>query len=104
MKMVKDGVVRATANLNLRSGPGASHPRLATIQRDVLAQVLADPAGGWVKVQVDGWARASKPNVVHCEPDERASVEATRAADDWQAVSLVGFVSTGYLVVVDGPK
>lgn len=102
MKMVPGGMVRTTTNLNLRAGPGVQQPRLATLQKDVLARILAAPAAGWVEVEVNGWTLGGK--TIYSEPDERSSIEATRGlAAEWREITLTGYLGTGYLVAVDGP-
>lgn len=105
MKLVKGGLARiVNTNLSLRSGPGTGYKRLAILQRDVLVRFLENPANGWVKVEVNGWAKANDPSKVYSEPDDRSSVEATRGPVEWQVVVLTGYVSAAYLEVVDGPQ
>lgn len=102
MKMVPGGMVRTTTNLNLRAGPGVQQPRLATLQKNVLARILAAPAAGWVEVEVNGHTLDGKK--IYSEPDERSSIEATRGlAAEWREITLTGYVATGHLEIVDGP-
>ena len=81
MKMAPGGTVRTTTNLNLRAGPGIQQPRLATLQKDVLARVLsvATAPAGWVEVEANGHAHSDDPDTIYSEDDERSSNEAKRA-------------------------
>lgn len=110
MKMAPGGLVRTTTNLNLRAGPGVQQPRLATLQKDVLARILsvATAPAGWVEVEVNGHAHSDDPDTIYSEDDKRSSIEAKRSGarldtTGWQLVQLTGYLGTGYLVVVDGP-
>lgn len=105
MKMAPGGTVRTTTNLNLRAGPGVQQPRLATLQKDVLARILsvATAPAGWVEVEVSGHAHSDDPDTIYSEDDRRSSIEAKRGGAIWQEVKLTGYLGTGYLVVVDGP-
>ena len=103
MKLVKGSLVRANANLNIRETASASAKWLGSIQKGAVACALASPISGWVKVEVNGYARDSEPRVVYSDPSELSSIDAKRSVDTWQAVSIEGHVSTQYLAVVDGP-
>jgi len=88
--------------LRLREGAGVGHKQVAVLQAGVLVRLLADPASGWVLVEVNGHTLDGK--TIYSEPDAASSVEATRGpAAEWQAVTLTGYVSIRYLEVVDGP-
>lgn len=100
MRLTKGAVGRTKSGLRLRAGPGVDHKQVAVLKVDVLVRLLADPAGGWAQVEVNGWTLDGK--TVYSEPDTASSVEATRGAV-WQAVTLTGYVNTRYLDVVDGP-
>ena len=88
-------------NLILRNGPGTQHKWLATIRSDVMVRLLADPAGGWAKVEINGHTLDGR--TIYSDPDERSSIEATRGRSAWQQIALTGYVSIRYLVVIDGP-
>ena len=116
MKMAEGGLVRTTSGLNLRVGAGTMHSSVAVVQKDVLLHVLGLPVNGWVEVALQGWAEDGDPLKVFSEPDERSSLDASfsllksafvtevRREGTWRELRVVGFVSTGFLVVVDGPK
>lgn len=103
MKLIAGAWVATTRNLILRGGPGTKYKWLATIKKDVLAQALADAVGGWVKVKVTGWVSAAYPTKVFSEDHEKSSVKADRSASTWERKEFIGFVSTEYLKVIDGP-
>ena len=103
MQLVIGSLVRASANLNIREQPNAKARWLGAMQKDVIARVLTAPANKWVKVRVDGYSRASEPNVVYSEANEKSSIDAKRSVDTWQGTSVEGYVSTLYLKVEDGP-
>lgn len=103
MKLVAGAWAAATNNLVLRDGPGTANKWLATIQKDVLVQALADPVSGWVKVQVSGWVSDAHPGKVFSEAHEKSSLQAVRSAASWERKTFDGFVSTKYLKVIDGP-
>ena len=103
MKLVKGSLVRANANLNIRETAGASAKWLGSIQKNAIACALASPVSGWVKVQVNGYARDSEPRVVYSDPSELSSIDAKRSVDTWHDVTIEGHVSTQYLTVEDGP-
>lgn len=113
MNIAAGGQVRTTSGLNIRSAPAAPADNiLATAVKDAILHVVASPAGNWVKVELRGWARAGGKQV-YIEPDERGGVKATVAqpgkletvseAEGWRFVRLAGYVSTGYVSVIDGP-
>lgn len=115
MRMVEGGQVRTTSGLNLRVGAGTQHSSVAVVQKDVLLHVLGLPANGWVEVALMGWAEDGDPTRVYSEPDKRSSLDASfsllksafvtevRREGTWRELRVVGFVSTGFVVVVDGP-
>lgn len=104
MKLVASAWARTTNNLILRGGPGTAHKWLATIQKDVLVQALADPSNGWVNVQVSGCLSDTHPGKVFSEPHEGSSLQAVRSAASWERKMFTGWVSTRYLQVIDGPQ
>lgn len=114
--MVNGGQVRTTSGLNLRVGAGTNHSSVAVLGKDVLLHVLDVPRGGWVEVALNGWVSDADPATVYCEPDARSSLKTAsrsllktaqvseiRREGTWRELRIVGFVSTGYLVVADGP-
>ena len=115
MKMVEGGQVRTTTGLNLRVGAGTMHSSVAVVQKDVLLHVLGLPTNGWLEVALMGWAEDGDPTQVYSEPDKRSSLDASfsllksafvtevRRDGTWRELRVVGFVSTGFVVVVDGP-
>lgn len=116
MRMAEGGLVRTTSGLNLRVGAGTKHSSVAVVQKDVLLHVLGLPtSGGWVEVALMGWAEDGDPQKVYSEPDVRSSLDASfsllksafvtevRREGTWRELRVVGFVSTGFVVVVDGP-
>ena len=88
-------------NLILRNGPATQHKWLATRRSNVLVRMLADPADGWVQVEINGHTLDGK--TIYSEPDEKSSIEATRSVAQWQEITLTGYVSARYLKVIDGP-
>ena len=114
MKMTAGALARTTSDLNLRSEPRVTDGNIvAVLVKDALAWAVADPAGLWVKVRANGWTVDGK--TLYFEADTRSGVKATvrqpaalvyEGEPDpggWRRASLVGYVSTGYLTVVDGP-
>lgn len=102
MRLVAGSTARTKSGLRLREGAGVGHKQVAVLQAGVLVRLLADPASGWVLVEVNGHTLDGK--TIYSEPDAASSVEATRGpAAEWRAVTLTGYVATGYLAVEDGP-
>lgn len=112
MVIAAGGQVRTTSGLNVRSVPVAPADNiLATAVKDAILHPVAAPAGNWVKVELRGWTRDGQK--LYFEPDERSGVKATVAqpakletvseAEGWRFVRLAGYVSTGYVSVIDGP-
>lgn len=101
MRLAQGAVGRTKTGLRLRVGPGVDHEQVATLKAGVLVRLLADPASGWAQVEADGHTLDGK--TIYSEPDATSSIDATRGAAQWQAVTLTGYVSAGYLEVVDGP-
>ncbi|MCB0041922.1 MAG: SH3 domain-containing protein [Caldilinea sp.] len=117
MRMVNGGEVRTTTGLNLRVAAGTNHSSVAVLGKDVILHVLDVPHDGWVEVALMGWVSDADPATVYCEPDARSSLKTAsrsllksafvteiRREGAWRELRIVGFVSTGFLVVVDGPK
>jgi hypothetical protein len=71
------------------------------LKADVLVRLLADPAGGWAQVEVNGHTLDGK--TIYSEPDAASSIEATRGGPVWEQITLDGYVGVGYLVPTDGP-
>lgn len=114
--MVNGGQVRTTSGLNLRVGAGTNHSSVAVLGKDVILHVLDVPHGGWLEVALMGWVSDDDPATVYSEPDARSSLKTAsrsllksaqvteiRREGAWREVRVVGFVSTGFVVVVDGP-
>lgn len=105
MRLAKGALARTTNGLNLRAGAGTQHSVVAVLKKDALLWAVEDPAAGWVRVEMNGWTQDGK--TICFEDDELSGVKATKnasaTAGEWQAVTLAGYVSTGYLSVVDGP-
>lgn len=106
MRLTPGAQVRGKTNLNLRNGPDVTQPRVATLQEGALAVVVKLAANGWVLVKVNGWVHESDLSTIYSEADKRSSVDAKRgpAGDEWQAVTVVGYVNSFYLAVEDGPQ
>ncbi len=115
--MVNGGEVRTTTGLNLRAGAGTQHSSVAVVAKDVILHVLDVPRGGWVEVALQGWVADDDPATMYSEADARSSlkiasrsllksafVTETRRVGTWREVRVIGHVSTGFLVVVDGPE
>ncbi len=118
MKIAKDGLLRTTTGLNMRSSRGVQQDNLvAALVMGALLHPLQDGVSDWVNVRVIGW-HSSASNKLYSDPDARSTVKATlkgavpaaiRTEGPWSFVKLDGFVSYGpadkpYVVVVDGPK
>lgn len=101
MRLVKDAQARCKIGLRLRQGPGTANKISATLKAGVLVRLLADPAGGWAEVEVNGHTLDGK--TIYSEPDAASSIEATRGGPAWRQVALTGYVGAGYLVATDGP-
>ncbi|WP_347264678.1 SH3 domain-containing protein [Nitrobacter sp.] len=102
MRLAKGAQARCKTGLRLREGPGTTYAVEATLKADVLVRLLADPAGGWAQVEVNGHTLDGK--TIYSEPDAASSVEATRGpAAEWRVVALTGYVATAHLTVEDGP-
>ena len=114
--MVNGGEVRTTTGLHLRAAAGTQHGSVATLEPDVILHVLDVPHDGWVEVALMGWVADDDPATVYCWPDARSSLKTAkrsllksafvteiRREGAWRELRIVGFVSTGFLVVVDGP-
>lgn len=117
MKIAAGGLVRTTTGLNLRSEPRvAAGNILATAAAGALLHPLGAPltgsANGWVQVEVWGWATGVADRL-YFEPDELSGVKArviepaallaVSTTGAWRFVKLAGYVSTGFVSVVDGP-
>lgn len=107
-------LLRTKSGLNMRTKAGAttSDTILAVLVKDALCWALTKPAGGWVKTTVRGWTLDGK--ALYFEPDERSGAKATvkkasalaylaAREGDWRYAEVSGFVSAGFLLVVDGP-
>lgn len=109
MRIAVDGMVRATTGLNLRAGRGTNTAILAVLVKDALAWVGGAPVGDWVLVDVSGWTNDGVR--LWTDEDERSTVKATLrgAGTDqpeqgvWRRVTVRGYVSVGFVAVVDGP-
>jgi hypothetical protein len=102
--IVAGALLRATANVNLRNGSSVANKRLATVQAGVLMRALGPVVTGWVEVAVEAYRHSDYPDHLFSEPDQRSSVEARRGATDWEPETLRGYVSSQFVVVVDGPE
>ena len=100
MRLAKGAQARCKTGLRLRQGPGTEHAIEATLKADVLVRLLADPAGGWAQVEVNGHTLDGV--TIYSEPDAASSIEATRGGPAWRQVTLTGYVSAGFLAVTDG--
>lgn len=112
MKVAAGGLVRATSGLNFRAGRGTSHERLAVLVADALLHPLEGVVDGWVHARLYGW-QLGKSGELLFDPYATATKKATLTGGvvsvlakegEWNFVSLDGYVSAGYVVVVDGPK
>lgn len=118
MRIAVDGMVRATSGLNLRAGRGTNTAILAVLVKDALAWVVGAPVGDWVLVDVSGWTKDGVR--LWTDEDERSTVKATLRAGSagsvgdrpeqggpeqgvWRRVTVRGYVSVGFVAVVDGP-
>lgn len=117
MRIAADGMVRASTGLNLRAGRGTNTAILAVLVKDALARVVGAPVGDWVLVDVSGWTNDGVR--LWTDGDERSTVKATLRAGSvgpvrgasndrpeqgvWRRVTVRGYVSMGFVTVVDGP-
>jgi hypothetical protein len=107
MRIVNGAQLRTAVNINLRTAPSTTAPRIVTLQTGVLVQALAPPTANWLRCVVHGWRHDDHPGYVFSEPDTRSSVEARRGVLGWQAVSIEGYLSmanAAWLTVEDGPE
>ena len=107
MNIVNGAQLRTRVNLNLRTKPSVTAPRIVTLQTGVLVQALAAPANGWLYCVVHGWRDNTHPDHLVSDPNTKSSVDARRGADPWRSVSIEGYASMGnpaWWVVVDGPQ
>ena len=101
MRLAEGAQARCETGLRLRKGPGTGYAIVATLKVGVLMRLLADPAGGWAKVEANGYTLDGR--IIYSEPDAASSVEATRGGLAWEQITLTGYVGVGYLTVTDGP-